>query len=120
VKETVEGEWATAARFDRCLVTVRTASGGALASRSSSSCARVSDVDESSSCGVYLHALGFGTCGIEFDEYGPLFIGFLSPTHRGDKVLYFLSINRTLIRLRLEDFWKGVNFGFVMIRKPNS
>jgi hypothetical protein len=79
-----------------------------------------SDVDESSSCGGYLRALGFGACRIKFNEYGPLFIGLLGPTRRGDGVLRFLSINRTLIRLRLEDFWKGMNFGFVTIRKLNS
>jgi hypothetical protein len=79
-----------------------------------------SDVDESSSCGGYLRALGFGACGTKFDEYGPLFIGLLGPTRRGCRVLRFLSINRTLIRLRLEDFWKGMNFRFVMIRTPNS
>jgi hypothetical protein len=79
-----------------------------------------SDVDESSSCGIYLRALGFGACRTKFDEYGPLFIGLLGPTRRGDRVLYFLSINRTLIRLRLEDFWKGMNLEFVTIWKPNS
>jgi hypothetical protein len=79
-----------------------------------------SDVDESSLCGGYLHALEFGACGTKFDEYRLLFIGLLGPTHRGDRVLHFLSINRTLIRLRLEDFWKGVNFGLVTIWKPNS
>jgi hypothetical protein len=55
----------------------------------------------------------------KFNEYGPLFIGVLGPTHRGDEVLHFLSINRTLIRLCLEDFWKGMNFGLVMVWKPN-
>jgi hypothetical protein len=55
----------------------------------------------------------------KFDEYGPLFIGVLGPTHRGDRVLHFLSINRTLIRFRLEDFWKGVNFRLVTVWKPN-
>jgi hypothetical protein len=79
-----------------------------------------SDVDESSSCGGYLRALGFGACGTKFDEYGPLFIGLLGPTRRGCGVLRFLSINRTLIRLRLEDFWKRMDFRFVMIRTPNS
>jgi hypothetical protein len=78
------------------------------------------DVDESSSWGDYLHALGFGSCGTKFDGYKPLFIGLLGPTRRWDGVLRFLSINRTLIRLRLEDFWKGMNFGFVTIQKPNS
>jgi hypothetical protein len=48
--------------------------------------------------------LGFGACGTKFDKYGPLFIGLLGLTHRGDGVLYFLSINRTLIQLCLEDF----------------
>jgi hypothetical protein len=75
-----------------------------------------SDVDESSLCDDYLRALGFGACGTTFDEYGPLFIWLLGPTRRGDGVLHFLSINRTLIRLRLE----GMNFGFVTIWKPNS
>jgi hypothetical protein len=64
--------------------------------------------------------LGFGACRTKFDEYGPLFVGLLSPTRRGCRVLHFLSVNQTLIRLRLEDFWKGVNFGFVTIRKSNS
>jgi hypothetical protein len=45
--------------------------------------------------------LRFGACGTKFDEYGLLFIGLLGPTHRGDGVLHFLSINRTLIWLRL-------------------
>jgi hypothetical protein len=79
-----------------------------------------SDVDESSLCSGYLCALGLGACGTKFHEYGPLFIGLFDPTHRGDEVLHFLSINRTLIRLRLEDFWKGMNFGFVTIWKLNS
>jgi hypothetical protein len=46
-----------------------------------------SDVDESMLCGGYLRALGFGACGTKFDEYGPLFIGLLGLTHRGDGVL---------------------------------
>jgi hypothetical protein len=79
-----------------------------------------SDVDESSSYDGYLRALGFVARGTKFDEYGPLFIGLLGPTSRGCGILRFLSINRTLIRLRLEDFWKGMNFGFDTIRKPNS
>jgi hypothetical protein len=48
--------------------------------------------------------LGFGACGTKFDEYGPLFIGLLGPIHRGDGVLHFLSMNRTLIRLRFGRF----------------
>jgi hypothetical protein len=128
-KETVEGERATVTRFVRRLVMVRTASGGALASRSSFTALPCSpqappwsialDVDESSSCGGYLCALGFGACETKFDVYVPLFIGLLGPTHRGDGVLYFLSINRTPNQLRLENCWKGMNFGFVTIRKPN-
>jgi hypothetical protein len=55
----------------------------------------------------------------KFDEYGPLFIGGFGPTRRGDRVLHFLSINQTLIRLHLEDFWKGVNFRLVTVWKPN-
>jgi hypothetical protein len=55
----------------------------------------------------------------KFDEYGMLFIGVLGPNRKGDGVLHFLSINRTLIRLRLEDFWKGMNLGLVMVWKPN-
>jgi hypothetical protein len=58
-------------------------------------------------------------CGQKFNEYMPLFIGVLGPTHRGDGVLHFLFIKRTLIRLRLEDFWKGMNFGLVTVWKPN-
>jgi hypothetical protein len=53
------------------------------------------------------------------NEYGSLFIGVLGLTRRGDGVLHFLSINQTLIRLRLEDFWKGMSFGLVTVRKPN-
>jgi hypothetical protein len=64
--------------------------------------------------------LGFGACGKKFDEYGPLFIGLHGPTRWGDGVLHFLFINRTLIRLHLKDFWKGINFGFVTIWKLNS
>jgi hypothetical protein len=52
-----------------------------------------SDVDESSSCGGYLRALGFGACGTKFNEYRPLFIWLLGLTHRGSGVLLFLSIN---------------------------
>jgi hypothetical protein len=48
-----------------------------------------------------------------------LFIGVLGPTRRGDGYLHFISINRTLIRLRLEDFWRGMNFGLVSVWKPN-
>jgi hypothetical protein len=69
-----------------------------------------SDGGELSSRGSYLRALGFGACGTKFDEYGPLFIGLSVPTSRGCEVLHFLSMNRTLIRLRLEDFWMGMNF----------
>jgi hypothetical protein len=52
--------------------------------------------------------LGFWACRTKFDEYKPLFIGLLGPTRRGCGVLHFLSINRTLIRLRLKVFWKGL------------
>jgi hypothetical protein len=79
-----------------------------------------SDVDESSLCGSYLRALGFGACRTKFDKYEPLFIGLLGPTRRGDGVLHFLFINQTLIQLRLKDFWKGMNFGLVTIWKSNS
>jgi hypothetical protein len=78
------------------------------------------NVDESSSSGDSLRELGFGACETKFNEYGLLFIGLLGPTRIGCGVLRFLSINRTLIRLHLVDFWKGMNFGFVTIRKPNS
>jgi hypothetical protein len=60
------------------------------------------------------------TCGQKSTPWGALFIGVLGPTRRGDGILHFLSINRTLIQLRLEDFWKGMNFGLVMIWKLNS
>jgi hypothetical protein len=53
------------------------------------------------------------------DEYRQLFIGVLGPTQRGDEVLNFISINQTLIWLRLEDFWKGMNFGLVTVWKLN-
>jgi hypothetical protein len=79
-----------------------------------------SDVDGSSSGGGYLRVLGFGAWGTKFDKYGPLFIGLLGPTCRGDGVLRFLSINRTLIWLHFKEFCKGMNFGFVTIRKSNS
>jgi hypothetical protein len=79
-----------------------------------------SDDDELRSRGSYLRVLGFGACRTKFDEYEPLFIGLLGPTRRGDGVLHFLSINRTLIQLRLEDIWKGTDFGFVTIWKLNS
>jgi hypothetical protein len=68
-------------------------------------------VDESSSCGSYLHVVGLGACRKKFDEYKPLFIGLLSPTRRGDGVQWFLYTNQTLTRLCLGDFWKGVDSG---------
>jgi hypothetical protein len=58
-------------------------------------------------------------CRQKFSEHGPLFIGVLGPTRRGDRVLHFLSINRTLIPLCLEDFLEGMNFGLVSVWKPN-
>jgi hypothetical protein len=64
--------------------------------------------------------LGFGACRTKFDEYKPLFIGLIGPTRRGYRVLHFLSINRTLIRLHLKDFWKRMNFGLVAMWKLNS
>jgi hypothetical protein len=76
-------------------------------------------VDESSSCGGYLCALGFGACGTKFNEYVPLFIGLLSPTRRGDEVLRFLYTNQTLTRLCLGNFWKGMDSGLLQYRKPN-
>jgi hypothetical protein len=119
VKETVEGEWAMTARFGWRFAMVRVTSGGALASRSSSTASPCSPqappwvncFERLSSCGDYLHVLGFGDCGIKFDGYGPLFIGLLGPTHRGDGVLRFLYTNQTLTRLCLGDFWKGMDSG---------
>jgi hypothetical protein len=70
-----------------------------------------SNVDESSLCGGYLRALGFAACGTKFNEYRPSFIGLLGPTHRACGVLHFVCINRTLIQLRLEDFWKRMDLG---------
>jgi hypothetical protein len=78
-----------------------------------------SDGDKSSSCGSYLRALGFGACGMKFDEYGPLFIGLLVPTRRGCGVLRFLSTNRTQTRLWSNNFVKAMILGFVLIRKPD-
>jgi hypothetical protein len=49
----------------------------------------------------------------------PLFIGLLVWTHRGLRVLQLLSINRTLIRLHLEDLWQGNKLGLVTIQEPN-
>jgi hypothetical protein len=66
-----------------------------------------SGVDESSSCSGYLRALGFGACEAKFDEYGPLFIGLLGPTHRGDRVLQFLYTNQTLTHFVWEIFGRG-------------
>jgi hypothetical protein len=77
------------------------------------------DGGESGLCGSYLRALGFGASGMKFDEYGPLFIGLLVPTHRGCRVLYFLSTNQTQTRLCSNDFVKGLILRFVSIRKPN-
>jgi hypothetical protein len=65
-----------------------------------------------SSCSV----LGFGSCGSKFGENRSLFIGLLVWTRRGLGVLQFLSINRTLIRLHLEDFWKETNSGWLRYR----
>jgi hypothetical protein len=52
-----------------------------------------SDIDESSLCGGYLCALGYGACGTKFDEYRPLFMGLLGPSQRGDGVQHFVFIN---------------------------
>jgi hypothetical protein len=68
-----------------------------------------SGINESSSCGGYLRALGFGVCGTKFDEYGQLFIGLLGPTRRRDGILRFLYTNQTLTQLCLGDFWKGMD-----------
>jgi hypothetical protein len=57
---------------------------------------------------------------IKIRENRPLFIGLLVWTRRVLGVLQFLSINQTLIRLHLEDFWKENELGLVTIRKPNS
>jgi hypothetical protein len=65
-------------------------------------------------------ALGFGFCGSKFKENRLLFIGLLEWTRRQLGVLKFLSINRTLIRLGLEDFWKENELGLVTIQKSNS
>jgi hypothetical protein len=46
-------------------------------------------------------ALGFVSCGSIYGEKKPLFIGLLVWTRRGLRVLQFLCINRTLIRLCL-------------------
>jgi hypothetical protein len=122
-KETVEGEQVMVARFGHAwwwwgqppaVLRLRLAPFKLLLG------SIASNVNECSLCGGYLCALGFGACGTKFDKYERLFIGLLGPTRRGDGVLHFLSLNRTLIRLRLEDFWKGMNFGLVMIWKPNS
>jgi hypothetical protein len=51
--------------------------------------------------------LGFGACGIKFDEHGPLFTGLLVPSHRGCRDLSFLSSNRTQTQLRSKDIEKG-------------
>jgi hypothetical protein len=59
---------------------------------------------ESSLFSGYICVLGFGACGTKFIKHGPLFIGLLVWTRRGLRVLQFLSLNRTLIRLCLEDF----------------
>jgi hypothetical protein len=49
--------------------------------------------DELNSHGKKSLAAKVCCCGQKFDEYGPLFIGVLGPTSRGDGVLHFLSIN---------------------------
>jgi hypothetical protein len=51
---------------------------------------------------------------------GRYLLGVLGPTRRGDVVLDFLLINRTLIRLRLEDFWKGITLGWFRYRNRIS
>jgi hypothetical protein len=118
-KETVEGERATVMWFGRCLVMVSRPplvlrlQGAAiqlcLATLKLLLVSIASDVHESSSCGNYLCALVFGACGTKFNEFGPLFIGLLGPTCRGDEVLRFLYTNQCLTRLYLGDFWKGMD-----------
>jgi hypothetical protein len=57
--------------------------------------------------------LGFGAISHRIG----LFIGVLDPTHRGDRVLQFLSSNRTQIRLHLKDIVKGVIHGLVTVQE---
>jgi hypothetical protein len=61
--------------------------------------------------------LGFGACGAKFNEYGPLFLGLLGPTHRGDGVLRFLYTNQTTLFGR---FLEGDGFGLVTILEIES
>jgi hypothetical protein len=68
----------------------------------------------------FCSVLGFGSCRSKFKENRPLFIGLLVWTRRGFRVLQFLSTNRTLIQLHLEDLWKRNELGLVTIREPNS
>jgi hypothetical protein len=64
--------------------------------------------------------LGFGSCRSKFGENRPLFKRLLVWTCTWLEVLKFLSINQTLIWLRLKDFWKGNELEMVTIRKSNS
>jgi hypothetical protein len=81
-------------------------------------CSITSDGGESRSRSNFYQVLGFGACGIKFDEHGPLFIGLLVPSHRGCRELSFLSSNQTQTRLRSEDIGKGMIHGLVTIRVP--
>jgi hypothetical protein len=125
------GRLATSVRFRRPLSAVTGSFGGPPATRTG-----WTDSSRPLSCSSVLQFLRavmnwthtarnpwwlvFGACRTKFYEYEPLFIGLLGPTRRGDGVLHFLSINQTLIQLRLEYFWSGMNFGLVTIWKPSS
>jgi hypothetical protein len=124
VKETDEGERAMAAWFGRLLAVVTGSSDGPPVTRTGWTYSLHSHLappggDKLNSHDKKSLAARVWCCGQKFDEYVPLFIGVLGPTHRGDGVLHFLSINWTLIRLHLEDFWKGMNLGLVTVWKLN-
>jgi hypothetical protein len=117
VKETDKGEWAMAAGCRRLLAVVTGSSEGPSATRTGWTNSPRSPLappngDELNSHGKKSLVARVWCCGQKFDEHGPLFIWVLGPTHRGDGVLHFLSINQTLVRLHLEDFWKGITSGW--------
>jgi hypothetical protein len=114
MKETDEGERAMAEQFRRLLAAVI---GSSVVHRRQEQDEQTHDVpllllrasispgseELNSHCNKSL-AASVLCCRRKFDEYGLLFIWVLGPTRRGEGGLHFLSINRTLIRLRSEDF----------------
>jgi hypothetical protein len=113
---------AMSVRFEQASTALRSSSGSALTSRA---CAEASLCSLIASCPANCLKRWWKTriwwlprvqqvldLWAKIHTMGCAIYRVLGPTHRGDGVLHFLSINQTLIQLRLEDSWKGMNLGW--------